>query len=78
MPTTVTTDPELILGVEGVKEEIMEILQQHPTVQELVMKEFRDRFPTLLQRNELMSQVVEDEIVNLCQLIVWRRILGEI
>jgi hypothetical protein len=72
--TNVTTDPELVLAVEDLQERILEMLQTEPVVQELVMQEVRQRFPEYSHHTEHDSE----EIVCMCQLLVYRRILGEI
>jgi hypothetical protein len=74
--TKLTKDQDLARGIEEIQEQVLELVSQWPAVQELVMEEFRQRFNR--QQRDAMDEETTDEVICMCQLLVYRRILQEI
>jgi hypothetical protein len=57
------------IAIETIQEQFLETLQTNPTVRAMVEDEFNGRFPNGVRYQD------NDEIVCMCQILVYRRIL---
>ena len=62
------------IGLEGLKETILDLLQRSPELNTAVDNELRERFPDVYK----MTQEQQDEVVCMLQIIKFREFLQEV
>lgn len=62
------------VGLEGLKETILDLLQRSPELNTAVDNELRERFPDVYK----MTQEQQDEVVYMLQIIKFREFLQEV